>query len=340
MNNQQKKHCLWISLTMSIMFFIILIVITTLFITAYIHKFSQTLIFNSKISSLSLYSIYGIGLDPTPLQKNVYVAISPSCMINIMKYIKTNGFNSIRTWIPFSGNYDSFSKAANEANVKILLGIGLNAYENGIYGPESPKGDELIQIITNNVKQYSNSFVGLCIGNEDFPQTNENPPQGSPDIGQIVTWNWIQEKILEIRNKLKQNLAGINIPIGTAQQNGHLLSGNYDWMAIELDFIGANIYSGADGGFPGIPGNNIEAGQINWNSIDAQIMELQTYKNGLFKNKLIITESGIPHAGSIITNGIFKNFGNDPPGTITQKYILNQLNNTGISFFISLHLII
>lgn len=273
-------------------------------------------------------------MDPGPLQKDIYIAITPQCMINVMKYIKSYGFNAIRTWIPFSGGYDSFARAANESNIKILLGIGLNAYENGIYGPGSPKGDELIQIITNNVKQYPNSFVGLCIGNEDFPKTNENVSQASPDIGMVVTWNWIQEKILEIRNKLKQSLVGIDISIGTAQQNGHLLSGNYDWMAMELDFVGANIYSSAEGGFPGAPGNTIQAGQTNWNSIHAQIMELQTYKNGLFKNKLIITESGIPHAGTVLTNdGALKNFGNNPPGTITQKYIVNQLNTIHIPFF-------
>ena len=96
---------------------------------------------SSSYFELFLFSskIQGIGLDPAPLKKDCFIAISPQCMVDAMKYIKGFGFNAIRTYIPFSGTTDSFSKADNEAGVKLLLGIGRSAYENGIFDPGTPK---------------------------------------------------------------------------------------------------------------------------------------------------------------------------------------------------------
>ena len=206
-------------------------------------------------------------------------SIVDSCVRSDLQQMKDAGYNSFRTYFPVYGYHNgSFAKLASELGMTVCLGVQTELYST--YKNQ----------IVSQIRNYPHAISAVAIGNET--------PWNSTEMG--------GNAILSHAQDLRKSIGGNSVKIGTVQQSGFGMCAFggictpycpqgcidlYERMAVELDFVGFNVY-------PSNPVGSRDIGTddpvFNRNSINYQLNKLY---DTVPKGKLLIGECGIPWKG-------------------------------------------
>ena len=259
---------------------IVLSILTVLIIIIIVYYIFKC---NDKLQKTGLGVCYDTGLFECNLSGNEI----KECINSDFKQIKKEGYKYIRTYFPKYGyigcsstnTMGMYTEIASKYKIKLLLGVGTNEY------------DTYKDCIIQSILKYPKTISGISIGNEDVQNNN---------------WH-IAQKILEKVADLKSHIRNPPL-IGTCQQSGFWIcikKGKcicadslcntecitvYKKMLEKLDFIGANVYPGSNGGKSlGVTDKNKNKESL-YGQIDCLI-------NSVGIDKLWITETGLPSNG-------------------------------------------
>lgn len=208
-----------------------------------------------------------------------------------LQAMKNAGFSTIKTFYSSVSTIDGervklLADLACPLGFKMMLGV----YE---FNPSSDNCSTWCEAASKiqvenaiaSVNKYPNCIVGVAVGNEDIYNWNFTSPQSE-----------MQKRIASDISQIKQAIAGKNVPVGSAQQDGAWLqlakNDPYDIIG-KLDFLGVNIYP-----FWSPEKTNVQNGKEEFNAREQAIKNTPKFQNKV----IIITEEGWPSQSSHTQN--------------------------------------
>jgi len=249
------------------------------------------------ICSLASFQAFAIerGINYDPAHSTAFTQAQAANNLEKMKaevqkdmtIIKQNGFDSIKTFYSSVSTING-QKIALLADMACPVGlkVALGVYE---FDPAHDNCSNWCEVATKiqvdnaiaSVKKYPSCITMVVVGNEDIYNWNFTQPNTT-----------IQSRISKDISTIKQGVASVKTPVGTAQQDGALLklAGNDPYGIIpKLDFVGANIYPFWSAEYP-----NVDKAKTEFQNRYEAILNNGKYQN----KKVIVTEEGWPSKSS------------------------------------------
>lgn len=239
------------------------------------------------------------GINYDPAHSTVFTKAQAENNIDSMRQeiskdftiIRNAGFTTVKTFyssVSTINGQRSFTLAdlACPVGLRLMLGV----YE---FNPDSDNCADWCEKATaiqveqaiESARKYPECIIGIVVGNEDIYNWNFTQPN-----------RHMQARIAKDVSNLRQSLSGLNIRVGSAQQDGAWLklAGDDPHDIIgKVDFIGANIYPFWSPGHP-----DVQTAQTEFHT------RYEAIKNhSKFKDKdVIVSEEGWPSHSSAQQN--------------------------------------
>ncbi|KTD14969.1 hypothetical protein [Legionella israelensis] len=254
------------------------------------------------LSSLLLaFPVFAIerGINYDPAHSVIFTKAQAANNIGTMKeevskdftILKNAGFTAVKTFYSSLSTIDgqrsfNFADLACPAGLRLMLGVFEFNPDRDNCANWCEKATEIqVEKAIESAKQYPNCIIGIVVGNEDIYNWNFTQPNRA-----------MQARIAKDITTIKQALTGLNIRVGSAQQDGAWLKlANDDPNDIigKIDFLGANIYP-----FWSPQQPDVQAAQTEFNNRYEAIKNHAKFK----EKEVIVTEEGWPSHSSDAQN--------------------------------------